>query len=552
MFRKSLSKLLCSRSLIPFAVVGLLLTSASAALAHPLGNFTINHYSRLEVSSNELRVRYVLDYAEIPTFQEKQQIDKNGDGVIGEDERAKYLAKQMVALAPNLHLRAGEQDLNLQVVPNSAQLEFQPGQGGLEIMRLSAWFRAPLELTADGLALEYRDDNYSERLGWREIVATGLSGAMLKQSSVPSKDITNELRAYPQDMLTSPLNVRSAELTVAAGEAEDGSATLVSSQVAAFAPLDRTQEDFAKLIATKQDLSPSLILVSLLAAAALGAIHSFSPGHGKAIVGAYLIGSRGTPRHALYLGLIVTATHTAGVFALGLITLFASRYILPEQLYPWLGVISGVLVATIGIRSFMSRFGGWRAGRPAYPFANFDTATTAELEANSHSHDGIHFHSHASTIEEEDHGHGNTSEGQNPSGHDHNFLTEQEELEHARCHIPAVMIGASLKWQSLVSLGVSGGLLPCPSALVVMLSAIALGRVGFGLILIVAFSIGLASVLTLTGVSLLYAGKYATRLFSGGRSGWFLRVVPIFSAVIVSLLGLGIAAEAFMQTGLVK
>lgn len=544
---------LSARYLIPLGVIGLLIVSAGAASGHPLGNFTINHYSRIEVSATEVRVRYVLDFAEIPTFQEKQQMDQNGDGVISAEERTQYLEKQITELSPNLHLRTGEREVPLQLVPNSPQLEFQPGQGGLEIMRLNAWFSAPLKLGAGGLALDYRDDNYDERLGWREIVATGLTGAFLESSSVPSKDITNELRAYPQDMLTSPLNVRFADLKVVAGDGEDGSAALAYSPVAAFAPIDRTQEDFAKLIATKEDLSPTLILFSLLAAAALGAIHSFSPGHGKAIVGAYLVGSRGTPRHALYLGLIVTATHTAGVYALGLITLFASRYILPEQLYPWLGVISGVLVATIGMRSFISRLGGWRAGRPAFSFNNFGSPVPALAAADSHSHDGIHFHSHSSNFQVETaREHTDVAEVHRHDHHDHNFLTEEEESEHAKSHIPVVMAGAALRWQSLVSLGVSGGLLPCPSALVVMLSAIALGRVGFGLILIVAFSVGLAGVLTLTGISLLYAGKYATRLFSGGRSGWFLRVVPILSAFVVSLLGLGIAAEAFMQTGLVK
>lgn len=541
------------RLTIPFLFsVALLALTAPSALAHPLGNFTINHYSRIEVGSDQLRLRFVLDYAEIPTFQERQAIDENRDGEVSQDEQARYLSNQIAWLGSNLHLSVNNTATPLALVPDSAKLSFPPGQGGLSTMRLEAWFSAPLG-SASNTSIAFSDDNYVERIGWREIVLRTGSGIALQRSDVPTKDTSDELRSYPQDLLSQPLNERAAHFTFALGASEippQISAQPVSTGV--LGALDRTKDQFAALIATKEDLSISVIVLSLLAAIVLGALHAFSPGHGKTVVGAYLVGSRGTPKHALFLGLVVTATHTIGVYALGLVTLFLSRYVFPEQLYPWLGVISGLLVAVIGARLFLARLNAARAD-PV------------------HSHAGGLVHAHARQQDEHGHAHpyptaralqpafavaGSAPRSlAHPHLHDHHHYLDSDEgqLAHARSHIPVVMDGAPLTWKNLVSLGVSGGLLPCPSALVVMLSAIALGRVLFGLVLIIAFSIGLAGVLIATGLVMLYAGKLAARFLRGGHaSGGLMRILPAGSALVVALLGLSIAAEAFLQTGLVK
>jgi ABC-type nickel/cobalt efflux system permease component RcnA len=230
-------------------------------------------------------------------------------------------------------------------------------------------------------------------------------------------------------------------------------------------------------------------------------MHALAPGHGKTVVAAYLVGSRGTALHALFLGITTTITHTIGVFALGLVTLFVSRYILPEQLYPWLGVISGAFVVVIGVALFTGRLG--------------------LLHGHSHNHD----HDHAA---EGMHSHGGFT-------HAHGASAGRHEAR------------GPLGWGSLLLLGISGGLLPCPSALVVLLSAIALGRVGFGLLLILCFSLGLASVLTAIGIALVHAGRLFERVPLDGR---LLRVLPVASALIVTAIGLGITLQALMQTGL--
>jgi ABC-type nickel/cobalt efflux system permease component RcnA len=222
----------------------------------------------------------------------------------------------------------------------------------------------------------------------------------------------------------------------------------------------------------------------MLIAFALGAMHALSPGHGKTIVAAYLVGNRGTPRHALLLGAIVTLTHTIGVFALGLVTLFLSRFIVPERLYPVLGFLSGAMIVGLGVNLFRQRF-----------------------HILAHHHVSEHGHSHT---------------------HSHDIPDD-------------------LSLESLIGLGLSGGIVPCPSALVVLLSAVALHRIGIGLLFIVAFSFGLASVLIAIGILAVRASRLVGGLDANGSA---TRVLPVVSAVVVALIGMGIAIQSLSGTTL--
>jgi ABC-type nickel/cobalt efflux system permease component RcnA len=410
------------------------------------------------------------------------------------------------------------------------------------------------------------------------------------------------LSAYPADLLTNPRNDRQARFTIlpASGSLPLSNAFIPKTVGGPLGIFDRTRDDFANLLTTRQELSPLVLLISLFAAMALGALHAFSPGHGKAVVGAYLVGSRGNWQHAVFLGLVVTATHTAGVYALGFVTLFLSAYILPEQLFPWLGFLSGLLVAIIGARLLIERFRTARAGRSLFPDVAAQSHTNGNGTEHAHPHhkadwhtdqrDAMHFPNYASNLEsaaplallhshadgtmhshvqipanghapsEDDmhthpdgtiHSHNPYPGGEHrhPDVHSHAFATPEEEAAHAREHLAEIERLEKPSWRNLLSLGISGGLLPCPSALVVMLSAIALGRVLYGLYLIVGFSLGLAGVLVVTGLSLLYAGKVAGRFFRGRRVGWFMRYLPVVGAFVVTLLGVAIALDAFFQTG---
>ena len=236
-----------------------------------------------------------------------------------------------------------------------------------------------------------------------------------------------------------------------------------------------------------------IALFGLLLAFGLGAAHAMSPGHGKTVVGAYLVGSKGTPAHAMFLGLTVTITHTLGVFALGVVTLLASNYILPETLMPFLSFFSGLIVLYIGLTMFKTRL-------------------LAMLGAKDHDHGHHHHHSHD---------HGAHSHGDLEHTHDGTTHT----------HLPP----ESITWKTLLALGISGGLLPCPSALVLMLSAINLNRVGYGLILTVAFSLGLAATLTGVGLLFLFGGK----LFDGNalKQNPLFRAIPVVSAFVITCVG---------------
>jgi ABC-type nickel/cobalt efflux system permease component RcnA len=334
----------------------------------------------------------------------------------------------------------------------------------------------------------YRDTNYSGRLGWKEIVVQQAGGARLLRSTVPSSSVSDALRRYPQDMLTSPLDETEARFTFTPSpQAEPSpnsfrpnSSLPLRGRVGVGAVFSPVSDRFAALIAPPHP-SSSLLLFSLLAAIALGALHALSPGHGKAVMAAYLVGARGTARHAVQLGLTITATHTAGVFALGLVTLYAASIVTPERLYPWVTLLSGCLIVAIGSVLLLSR---------------------ARTAWHGHEHD--------------DHG-----------PHDHQ--------------------NAPIGRRSLLALGISSGIIPCPSALVVLLAAVSLHRVVFGILLIVAFSTGLAA--ALTGIGLALAGGLPLLLRARGLKGRRIvghsaRLVPIASALVVTIAGLGLTLQA--------
>lgn len=256
--------------------------------------------------------------------------------------------------------------------------------------------------------------------------------------------------------------------------------------------------------------------LAIVGAFVWGAMHALSPGHGKTLVGAYLAGSRATASHALFLGLTTTITHTAGVFALGLITLFASQTILPEQLYPWLNCFSGVMIIVIGLNLFFSRLQAVKAAKRSQ--AKLIPVDHASID---HSHDHPHAHDHH-------HPH--------PSHHPHS--------SHSHSHWPEDSQTGSVTWGSLLALGISGGLVPCPSALVVLLSAISLGQIGSGLLLVLAFSLGLAGVLTGLGLLLVYTKHLFERLPMQLK---IPKILPALSALLVTLAGVGITVQALMQ-----
>jgi ABC-type nickel/cobalt efflux system permease component RcnA len=441
------------------------------AQAHPLGNFTINRFSRIEPSGNRLYVLYVLDLAEIPTFQAKSAVSAEGEGG--------YAARLAASIGRHLDLTVNGRHAAL--TPLRHVLAFPPGQAGLRTTRLEAVFQGP---TLDAKStLAYRDTNYAGRIGWKEITVRPASGAHVLSSSAPSRSVSNELLAYPKNLLQSPLDVVSARAAVEPGSAAGAPPGLLPRNVLEQRAGVRAVADggFASLI-VHENLSAGFIALSLLIAMFWGAAHALSPGHGKSVVAAYLVGSRGTARHAVFLGMTVTVTHTIGVFALGLVTLSLSAFIVPDQLYPWLNLVSALLIVGVGLSVLRWRLREWRK-RDA-----------------GHHHGHGHHHHHA---------------------HDHH--------DHA------------LNGRRLLGIGISGGIIPCPTALVVLLAAISLHRVGYGLVLILAFSAGLALAMTCIGLAAVTAKRTFDRV---DLNGGVIRLLPALSAVVVLGLGLLMTVRA--------
>jgi ABC-type nickel/cobalt efflux system permease component RcnA len=515
-----------------------------AARAHPLGNFSISHYTALRVEPDRISITYIIDMAEIPTFQEL-----HAKGLVPDPSHpsvASYLQPAIEALGAGLQLEVNGTRLILHA--RSSGVAFLPGAGDLPTMKMEAVYQASLDRV--GLRrlneLHYRDENFAGRAGWKEIVAVAGPRTSLAASSVPEQDRSQALTDYPTDLLDSPPQDDEARLLFSITPAAAAPTIPAPARFDAPAPRWRAQKAtiatvasagkvttsggsadppriegeagptisvanrqptprsvFTQLV-TAKELSFGVVVLALISALGVGAAHALEPGHGKAVVGAYLVGSRGTAWHAVFLGLVVTAAHTAGVFLLGLVTLYASRFMVPERAYPWLGAASGLTIAGLGAWLFLQRY----AGR----------------DAQGHHHKrGDHLHAH-------EHHHDDHHNGQD-GHHDHHH--------HAATSV-----------RQLFALGITAGVLPCPAALVVLLSAIALRRTGFGLLLIVAFSFGLASVLIAIGLLMVYARRFMAR---GHGDGPILRRwLPLTSAAVITVLGVTIAIQALISAGIVQ
>ena len=317
------------------------LAAPAAANAHPLGNFTVNRFSGIELSGDRVYVKYVLDMAEIPAFQERQKIT---------DERV-YERDLAAGIGRGLDLRLDGRRVAL--TPLDHALAFPPGAAGLRTLRFEAVYSA----AASSGRLELRDTNFANRIGWKEVVLTARDGASATASSVPVDERQPRARRLPEGSAEQPArgHDRDGDRSSPATGAGDPPRLESRAQLSARAAVRATGDGgFASLIA-RDDLGVGVILISLALAFFWGSAHALSPGHGKAIVTAYLVGQRGKPRHAAALGLIVTATHTIGVFTLGFVTLGLSQFIVPEQLYPWIGLVSGLLVIGVGASVLLAR-----------------------------------------------------------------------------------------------------------------------------------------------------------------------------------------------------
>ena len=502
---------LVSAAVIALVFVGLAQSPRTAA-AHPLGNFSVNRLVIIEIDGQGVvTLRYVIDEAEIPTFQKLGEIDLNDDGAISAEEETAHFATAAGALVDRLVLEVGDRRVPLEVV--ASELELLEGQGGLQTLRRVIDARGELPAGWQGGATtSFRDENYAGEPGWRQVVVRPAAAVAIIEGEVATTDVTRELTAYPEDLLKSPPAVSEVAFAFGAGSADAGPIAVVDegptvSRDAAGKTLGR----FASIV-SRENVTPGFVLIALLLAAGWGAMHALGPGHGKTVVAAYLVGERGTWRHAVYLGLIVTTTHTLSVFALGGIAIFASSLLSADDVYYWLSIASGALVAILGGFLLVTRL------RRLY--------VSRRIAPSHHAHEHL------------DHGHSH--------GHDHDHEHHEHGHEHGHSHVPAAP-----GWRGLLALGVSGGLVPCPTALVVMLGAIALDRTVYGLVLVTAFSVGLAGVLTAIGLLMVYgqhllAGSRLRPLAGSMLVRRAVVLAPVMSALAILGVGVVLTSQAML------
>jgi len=537
----NLRRALAAGALVAFgAVAGL----AAPAGAHPLGDFTTNVYSGLRVQPDQILVDHVVDLAEVPTFRAMSDIDADGDGTVSATESDGYAATACASQVDALTLTVADDVRELRV--DAATLTLLDGQAGLQTARLACTLATA---TLDELgSVQFDDASFAGRLGWREVVVTG-DQATISDSDVPATSISAELTAYPEDRLQSPLAQTTASFT-----ATPGGDALIDAPAAALADvpgLDWATETFTGLVDDRA-LTASFAAGAIVVAMVLGSFHAVAPGHGKTVMAAYIVGQHGTVGQALGLGATVAATHTAGVLALG-IALSTSASFAPEALYPWLAVTSGLLVAVIGamllVRAVRNRHapflghqhghgpgqhthhwdipaaleptehakplnpstalvatGGRHAGDTTLADADVLTLLAPELPVDHHDHDHDHDH--------DDHDHGDRSGRMGRGG--------------------------------VILMGLAGGLVPSPSALVVLLGAIAIGRAWFGIVVIAAYGVGMAVTLVAAGLLMARLRDRITTFVAGAHPtlARSMRYLPMATSCLVLLGGVILAGRA--------
>jgi ABC-type nickel/cobalt efflux system permease component RcnA len=536
---------------VVIGVGALLVSSGAAASAHPLGNFTVNRYSGLVVAADGVTVEHVLDLAEIPTAQRSPAIDADRDGRLEPGELAPWAAKQCAATEASLRLSAGGARVPLAVTRSSATTT--PGQASLPILRLDCVLHGAVSLTRT-TKMEYVDAAATDQVGWREITARG-DGVTLQRSDVPTRSISRRLASYPKDLLRSPLDVRGAVLQVRpGGPGLVGDPTGSSTGVARV--VGGVSGSFQGL-ATRYDGSPLVALTALLAALALGAGHAIAPGHGKTIMAFYLSGRQhGALRAATTVGATVTATHTAGVLALGVLVSAGTAFV-PARIYPWLTVLSGALVVAVGLTLLRTARSGHTHGPAGHSHTdpNFEVdhalVGNAAPAARRHAPD-LHVHVEADSHREIDHAlvgtlvaepdhhahehHAHEHHTHEPHGHSHDRHSHDRHPHES----------ATPNHRGLIAIGLAGGLLPSPSAVLVFLGALAVGHPWFGVALVVAFGLGMATTLAVVGVLVMRLRERVERRLlrrPGTGIAALFTVLPVLTAVTVTGLGLLLALK---------
>ncbi|MGW7133717.1 nickel transporter [Streptomyces bobili] len=539
----TLRRVFASCAAVLTAGCALALIPSASASAHPLGNFTVNRYDGLVAAPGQLRVDHVEDLAEIPATQAKPDVERLG--------LAEWARQRCATAAEDSRLTVDGRTVAL--AAGAAKADLRPGQAGLDTLRVECRLTAALPQDTS-VSLTFRSAGASSGPGWREITARG-DRMTLTDSDVPQESVSDELTRYPAELLSSPANTPAASLRVRPGgpalaeAAGDAPAASVLPRGA-----DRWTRALDSLVA-RQHLTLGFAALALVLAVGLGAMHALAPGHGKTLMAATAAarGARARFKDVLPLAASVTVTHTLGVVALGLLVTAGSAA--APSVVAWLGLASGALVlfagATLVRRAWHLRGHGPGDGHghghphphphepvkpPARQLALVGAPTKHAHQADDHGHSHDHDHDHDQRHDHDHHDH------RHDQGHTHTHTHTHGGVPHSHPTAPTL--------RGTILLGFAGGLVPSPSAVVVLVGAAALGHAWFGLLLVVAYGVGLALTLTAAGFAVVRLGTGAARLLDRGprwtgRPAVALvrRNLPLWSALVVVALGAGLVLK---------
>lgn len=456
--------------LLVLAAVGFLTVVIPGANAHPLGNFTVNRYTGILVSPDGVQLDHVLDLAEIPTAQLGDRI--NDLPGLGRAECA--------AAVGGLRLEVAGTRLPLRV--DRATAATKPGAGGLPVLRISCRLSADADLGTGTTAISFQDDSRPGTIGWREVIALG-DRMTLVRSDVPTRSTSNRLTTYPADLLKSPLDVSSATLDARPGgpgaTLGDAGAAPTSSRTSGL-----TDEVAGFLV------RPGLltVLLAVILSLLIGASHALTPGHGKTVMAFYL-GERkdASLRTAIGVGASVTLAHTSSVLILGLLVTVGAS-LAPSEVYGWLGFVTALIVIAVGLRLLRD------AGEEGH----------GHRHGHSHGHDHEHgLHGHGHDHEHGLHGHGHEHEYEHEHVTEVHLVTASAQTNQLTrvpvAEVVAPTTRARPRRGSVVAIGLAGGLVPSPSALLLLLAAIAAGHPWLGILMVLSFGVGMAGALTTVG-----------------------------------------------------
>lgn len=480
------------RLLIIVLLGWLLLSTAPAAQAHPADMFLHNYL--ITATGEGLHLTWTITPGPLLISAIWSEVDANQDEVISDAEARAWLTPAVGTLATTINDETVAWQLEQVEWPGSYET-FQVGDETIVLRLRAGW---PNSLT-EAQTITFENQFQSQiSLHWFSVEA--LNDITFDPPDQQGRALS--LTVFPAG--TAPNSDRLTTWESGVPELPDSMTTIGTGGESATTVLTN--------LLRESELSLVFLIIALGISMMLGALHALTPGHGKTVVAAYLVGTGGTAWHAIALGAVVTLTHTGSVFAMGLVTLAASRYILPTTIFPLLEIASGVLIAALGLSLLWPRWKDWQAA-----VREQKRQQTAVAQAQATSSKKIVLN------------------------------TEIREIGPDHTHTPQERYPTQITWRSLLTLGFSGGLVPCPDAIAILLVAIVINRIALGLGLIVSFSLGLATILIVIGISIVNSRKLLSQL------NWFDRLapaMPVVSALIVLALGIGLTITAVTNTQL--